>query len=354
MGEINLFQPTKVREFTYYDRCAIAFDSDEMAGVRVRVFLEILGSPLERYVNLRYPVYQSFYGYFQTFWQGWIVDTKQIEYPKTLVFDYWNEHATMANQLVSVFQKLRKVLYAYLIWDVGVISTSDIVLPLLTLAYQGLLEETYPLLLTLEKGLTEEVVSGSSDEDATNDYVNTFQTPINLVRFRFPVGTVFRVRIESWRLGLTEDGTRDGNQLSEVPYPTTNPNPVPPEKTSGTSDPLNPYGAAPPPQSPLDPALDPADFSDAPPPDNAGLCLSVIGDVQVAGLDESPRAIDFVFGPFPAGFTAAFELAGNTSDTPPKPFYNLRIRDASGVVLSEPFTGDILAEASLIYIDCPA
>ena len=185
--------------------------------------------------------------------------------------------------------------------------------------------------------------------------LNTFVHPFDMIRFKFVFGTVFLVDIESWNLVDTTGSFSPPPWPEELPYNPANPNDLPPETTPGGADPENPYGAIPPESSPRDPRLDPNEFSNAPDPlpEQPGQCVRFIGDVQIAGLDPAPRAINFVTGPYPTGFTVAWEQVGTTINPPIRPIYNARVRAADGSLLAEPITVDLLQSAAFQTIVCP-
>lgn len=256
---LNLFEPTRERELTYYDRCAIAFDEVEMRAVRVRVKLTILATPLYRSQNLRYPYYKEFYGYMQSFFQNIYVCESAIHYPEQFVYDYWNQHALIAQQIAVYIQKTTPGVDAVhrAIGAMALPQFSDLAL-----------EIAQSLTLTREaiSGFVTQLPGVLVLSDGSTSYVQSFVLPINLMRFKFEVGTVFKVLIQSWTLPITEDGTSTGNPEVAAPYDTDNPNENAPAPSGDRAPGGEPYGATPPLQSPRPPELDPDDFSDAPPP----------------------------------------------------------------------------------------
>lgn len=259
MPRLDLLVPTKIREFTFYDRCAILLDPDEMAAQRVRISIRIIGSPLVRSRNFKYPYSKEFFGYGQGFWLNAMVEEFPINYSSQYVWDYWNEHATIAHQLTNVFDRLTPFL-------LGTISFMNFLLPLGGVLTEQL-EEARLVLANLTTGLTKEINPLSSPDGLSdNNSLNTFVHPFDLIRFRFMQGTIFAVGISSWNLGDTYGGSTPTEAPGVPPYPTENPNSEQPIATPGANDPQNPYGASPPPSSPRDPRLDPDDFSNAPDP----------------------------------------------------------------------------------------
>jgi len=112
MVALNLLVPTKKRSFIFYDRAAILLDPDEMAAQRVRISVEIFASPVSRSLNLKYPYSKEFYGYAQGFFTGVLTHEFPINYSTQYIWDYWNEHATIASQLASIFARLQQFLLA--------------------------------------------------------------------------------------------------------------------------------------------------------------------------------------------------------------------------------------------------
>jgi len=217
------------------------------------------------------------------------------------------------------------------------------------------MDASFDIIEKLTAGLTFDTVPEGSPVGIGDRILNTFVHPFDLIRFKFVFGTVFLVDIESWNLVDTTGSFSPPPWPEELPYNPANPNDSPPETTPGGADPENPYGAIPPDSSPRDPRLDPNEFSNAPdplPPPELQ-CLRSVGEVQIAGLDSSPRAIDFITGGYPSGFTAAWEQVGTTQNPPIRPIFNVRVRAADGSLVDEPITVDLLGTAALLIVACP-
>lgn len=270
MVRLDLREPTLIRDFTYYDRAAILLTPEEMTSQRVRISSYILGTPISRSLNFKYSYPKEFYGYVQAFWRNTLTNEFTISYPEQYLWDYWNEHSTIAHQLSSVFQRLS--LFNQIALDYfSFVSVEGS--PLQQALEAAKLEQS-----RLALGLTDDnSLLPLPDIVSTNDVVNTFIHPFDLIRFKFPFGTIFAVRIESWSLGDTFGGSPVELPNEDPDYPTTNPSGDSPAQTPGASNPLQPYGNAPPPSSPIDPRLDPNDFSNAPPPPTGGGTRSVQG-----------------------------------------------------------------------------
>lgn len=347
MIPLNIDIATNIRTLTYYDRAAIRLTPDELKSVRLRVSVAQVVSPLNRSQNFKYPYPKEFYGYAQTFSRNLLMDDIPINYTSQYVWDYWNHHLTIAHQLTSVFQRLKEFALVQL-------DYTEFVLPPAGEGDQFGVQAARAKIQKLTEGLTLEEGGFPNDLLPNNDYVNSFNHPWDLIRFRFPVGTVFAVAIESWNAGNTDGGSSSGTPPTPPNYDPTNPSNNSPGRSDPDSDPGNPYGVNPPASSPLDPTLDPADFSNAPtpPPPDSGECLRVFGDVEIAGVDSAPRAVDFTFGAYPTGFTFGWELSG-TSPSSGRSFYNLRIRGVDGSLIEEPITGDFLRSVVLQKVVCP-
>ena len=348
MPVLNLLVPTKRRSFTFYDRAAILLDPDEMSAQRVRISVSIFATPVSRSLNLKYPYSKEFYGYAQGFFTGELTNEFPINYSVQYIWDYWNEHATLSHQLADVFQKLELFLRVSGLIQIALVTPVSVSLAANMLQALNIIRNLTNCITIDTQSLTDEVEEGSR-------FLNTFVHPFDLIRFKFPFGTVFTVNIDSWNLENTADGTTPPPWPEELPYNPANPNDSPPESTPGLKDPENPYGAVPPDSSPRDPRLDPNEFSNAPDPTPPpiGECLRSVGDVQISGLDNAPRAIDFVTGPYPSGFTVSWEQAGVGINPPFPPFFNVRVRAPDGSLVDEPITVDLLGSASLQRVVCP-
>lgn len=262
MTVLDLFNPTLSRSFIYYDQCAIALDADELVATRIRVSVNILASPVGRSRNLKYPYHKEFFGYCQTFWQNTLLDEYPINYVSQFLIDHWNQHATLAHQITEVLDRS------------GFISESDI--RFLIDTYPD-----YPRIADLAEALLKAVRIAACfkiDLPGGESFINTFNLPFNLLRFKFPFGTVFNVTIDTWTMIAGEDSDfLPGNPNTSQPYDTDNPNGNSPDQTPGNRNPEQPYGPNPPESSPLDPDLDPNDFSNAPEPEPPEPRVSVRG-----------------------------------------------------------------------------
>jgi hypothetical protein len=348
MIPLSIHSPTFSRSLTYYDRCAIELLPAEMKSVRLRISVTILGTPQYRSLNLKYPFYKEFYGYMQAFYLGAHYQDFPINYSSQVVWDWWNEHGTIAHQLTSALQRIAEFMKVS-------IDFQEFVLPMGDSGDGNDLPAVRESVKRLTEGLTYERSGLANDADPTNDTVNTFEHPFNLIRLKFPFGTVFNVNIDSWVPGLTAKGATYGTPEETPPYDTDNPNGTNPDATPGSSDPENPYGPNPPDSNPLDPNLDPDDFSNAPEPGipGAGQCLRISGSVQIVGIDGAARPIEATYGPYPDGFGAAWEFQQNTSTPPVRPLYRVRVSDSTGALVDYPITSDLLGTASLSRVECP-
>lgn len=281
---LSLFEPTNERTFTYYDRCAIALDTIEMKAVRLRVKLEILATPLYRSQNLRYPYYKEFFGYVQTFFQNIYVGEIPIHYPQSFIYDCWNQHALLAYQFAIFLQNSKRGVWA---------SHRLIALQVFPQATDVIAElvQTLSQTLDVDAGFIAATPGNIPLLDGSSSFINTFNSPINLLRFRFDTGTVFRVTIQRWTLPITEEGTSVGNPEVADPYDESSPNKSTPAPSGNRAPNGEPYGVSPPPQSPIDPSLDPDDFSNPPLPGGGGGTVALqgwqvpaIAGVQSAGF----------------------------------------------------------------------
>ena len=257
MPGLDLYSPTLTRDFTYYDKCAIKLTPAEMVSTRVRITVAIIRTPLYRTLNLKYPLPKEFYGYGQWFSVNTLIGESAINYYRSIVWDYWNEHAVIAHQLTNVFQRLSKFVTAS-------IDAQVFLLPQGSPSAQAL-SDMRPEQQRLTEGLTLEALGlPFNDGIPGNDFVNTFVHPFDLMRFAFVFGTVFSVKIESWSMGNTLAGVAPGNPETNPPYNQPNANDSPPSPSPGAGNPQQPYGLLPPLSSPIDPSLNPNDFSNAP------------------------------------------------------------------------------------------
>lgn len=257
MPGLDLYKPTLTRDFTYYDKCAIKLTPAEMVSTRVRITVAIIRTPLYRTLNLKYPLPKEFYGYGQWFSVNTLIGESAINYYRSIVWDYWNEHAVIAHQLTNVFQRLSKFITAS-------IDAQVFLLPQGSPSAQAL-SDMRPEQQRLTEGLTlEKLGLPFNDGIPGNDFVNTFVHPFDLMRFAFVFGTVFSVKIESWSMGNTLAGVAPGNPETNPPYNQPNANDSPPTPSPGAGNPQQPYGLVPPISSPIDSSLDPNDFSNAP------------------------------------------------------------------------------------------
>lgn len=270
MIPLDIFEPTKTRTFTYYDRCAIRLDEDEMTAVRLRISVAIQRTPVSRSLNLKYPYSKEFFGYFQSFHANRLYGEAPINYSNQFVYDYWNQHGTLAHQITSVLEKLSVFFQVSAQFQDFLLDT-----PITESAtdYESIILS----MRRLTEGLTYEESSLVNDLNPGNNRVNTFNHPFDLIRLKFPFGTVFGVGIESWQAGNTGLGADLGNPATADEDDQTNPNNENPAPSGGANNPLSPYGANPPPSSPIDPSLDPNDFSNAPPPIGGGGSISLQG-----------------------------------------------------------------------------
>lgn len=254
MPTLNIFEATRERTFTYYDRCAIALDAGEMTAARVRVLVDVVGSPLSLSQNFKHPVPESWFGYAQGWFQEFQVWDVPIKYPRQVVWDDWNIHGTLAHQLTEVYMQIHLILDVLMTAEREAPGVVDGVIDLLNFFIDNRLERLFCLVLDVPN-------------DILPPFINTFQRSVNVIRFNFPPGTVFNVIIESWNMGETEDGIQEGNPVTDEPYDAFSPQEYLPDRTPGGSDPESSYGSNPIPSSPIDPLLDPADFSNAPDPE---------------------------------------------------------------------------------------
>lgn len=347
MIPLKIDSPTTIRDFTYYDRCAIRLTPAELRSVRLRVSVTILATPLSRSQNYKYSYPKEFYGYGQAFSKNTLIKEFPINYVSQYIWDYWNQHLTIAHQLASIFQKLA---------DFGKVSIDfqEFVLPQGDSGDGNNLPASRLKQQTLTEGLTLEESGGANDLLDPNNYVNSFNHPWDLLRFKFSEYTVFSVAIESWEAGPTSGGSSANSPAEDPLYDPANPSGNSPTPSGTNRDPENPYGPESPDSSPRDDTLDPSDFSNAPDPPlpGGGECLRIFGVVQVAGLDEAPREIDLSFGPYPSGFSVSWVQTGQDSATPPRAFYNVEVKGVGGVLVDIPFTGDYLRSATFERVQC--
>lgn len=343
MVALDLLTPTKTRTFTFYDRCAILLDPDEMTSQRLRISVNIIGTPISRSINFKYPYNREFYGYAQSFWLNNLIHEFPINYTSQYIWDYWNEHATLAHQYTSALQKMSQFLS-------GAIDFMQFVL-VQGSAIAVKLESSRPEVESLPKGgFLEEGFGIPFDNNPANDIVNTFVHPFDLIRFKFTFGTIFAVAIDSWNLGVTYSGSQPQPYPETPPYPTENPNGLPPFPTPGSRDPDNPYGQSPPDSDPFDPRLDPDDFSNAPPPTPVVTnCVRITGQVQIRNIDASPRTIDIVTAPLSGIESFGFDTETDTGGS----YFVFNIRGAGGVVLNRVFDADLLGTATGAFVTCP-
>ena len=253
---------TTLRTLTYYDRCAIRLTPEELRSVRLRISVAQLVSPLKRSQNFKYPYPKEFYGYAQAFSRNILIEEFPVNYTSQYIWDYWNEHLTLAHQLTSVFQRLAEFAKVQL-------DYIEFVLPPAGEGDQFGVQAARAKIQKLTEGLTLEEGGFPNDLLPNNDYVNSFNHPWDLIRFRFPFGTVFAVAIESWEAGATSGGSSSNTPAQDPTYDPTNPAGNAPAASDPSGDPNNPYGANPPASSPRDTTLDPSDFSNAPDPSNS-------------------------------------------------------------------------------------
>ena len=347
MIPLSIFEPTKTRSFNYYDRCAIELDADEMKSARVRISVTILATPLFRSLNLKYPFPKEFYGYGQAFLLQEHYADFPINYTGACIWDWQNEHGILAHQLTSIAQKLKTFCQVSSQFQRFILPLGDEV----AARYDAL----DAVLANFTEGLTYEESLGTADGNPSNDRVNAFEHPFNLLRFRFPFGTVFNIAIDSWQPGNTLSGSLYGYPEATPPYDTGNPSQNIPTPSEGANNPANPYGAEPPDSSPYDPNLDPGDYSNAPPPDpvESGYCLRVVGQIFIRNIDSAPRDFDETYGAYEEPVTGSWDEAGFSSETPPRQLYILNVRNSFGTIIDVPITNDLLGTASITAIDCP-
>ncbi len=252
---------TTLRTLTYYDRCAIRLTPGELKSVRLRISVAQLVSPLKRSQNFKYAYPKEFYGYAQAFSRNVLIEEFPVNYTSQYIWDYWNEHLTLAHQLTSVFQKLSEFAKVS-------IDFQEFLLPPVAPGGAASLDVIRQKMRTLTEGLTLETSGIPNNFLPADDYVNSFNHPWDLIRFRFPFGTVFAVAIESWEAGATSGGSSSNTPAQDPTYDPTNPAGNAPAASDPSGDPNNPYGANPPASSPRDTTLDPSDFSNAPDPGN--------------------------------------------------------------------------------------
>lgn len=312
---LDVFVPSQSRPFTYYDRAAIKLDALEMVSVRVRVTVTVQRSPLELSKNYKHPIPESWFGYAQGWFQDNHVWSKPIQYGQSIIYDYWNQHGTIAHQLIEYFRKQIAIINA--------IADGLAELDISFIAREAIadaIDEYIGALLCFELDI---------GDDETY-YVNTFNQPVNIFRFNFPPGTVFDVRIDSWLMDSQFADLLPGNPHVEEPFAPSAPyddqNPL---KTPGGTDPNTSYGPEPPESSPLDESLDPRDFSNAPPPEpplEPVSTLVVTGTFTVRNFNnEQPFTTSYSFGPYLEPYSYQWVLVGETSEANPRPLYNLRV-----------------------------
>lgn len=299
MVALNLLVPTKKRSFIFYDRAAILLDPDEMAAQRVRISVEIFATPVSRSLNLKYPYSKEFYGYAQGFFTGILTHEFPINYSTQYIWDYWNEHATIASQLASVLARIRQFLLASIQVQTALANNIEPILG-------DLMDASFDIIEELTNGLTFDNVPDGTPVGIGDRILNTFVHPFDLIRFKFVFGTVFLVDIESWNLVDTTGSFSPPPWPEELPYNPANPNDSPPETTPGGADPENPYGAIPPDSSPRDPRLDPNEFSNAPDPEPP------LGTVDLQGWQ-----IPAIPGQQTAGFAVGCPAASLADSVPP-------------------------------------
>lgn len=312
---LDIFEPSRSRPFTYYDRAAIKLDTLEMNSVRVRVTVTIQRSPLELSKNYKHPIPESWFGYVQGWFQDNHVWSKPIQYGQSIVYDYWNEHGTIAHQLIEYFRRQIKIVNAM----ADGIKELDISFDA-RVAIADAIEEYIESLLCFELPVG----------DNENFYVNTFNQPVNVFRFNFPPGTVFDVRIDSWLMDSQFIDLLPGNPHVEEPFGANAPyDDQSPLKTPGGTDPNTSYGPEPPESSPFDPTLDPRDFSNAPPPEPPLETLStlvVTGTFTIRNYNnEEPFTATYTLGPYLEPYSYQWVLIGYSQEASPRELYSLRI-----------------------------
>lgn len=337
MPVLDVFNPTQTRTLTYYDRCAIQLSPYEMQASRLRIQVRIFASPLFRSRNFKYSLPKEFFGYAQTFFQNVLVDDIPISYGRQYIYDYWNIHGTLSHQIVDVLSRLQPDLIASsLVQIVDSPNPGGAALE----ALQGAIE----LLSELTRCFTVEFPTGDT-------FINTFNSPINLLRFNFPLGTAFSVTLDSWSLELGVDGSLPGNPNVAEDYDPENPKDDLIEKTPGQPDAENPYGEFSPPQSPIDPELDPDDFNLPPNPPQEGYQVRVVGAVLINNIDAEPRVVDLVTGCYAELVTAAWEQRGNAqSDN--APLFSVIVRNAIGTEILAFITSDRFGTANVTVQPC--
>lgn len=222
----------------------------------------------------------------QSFFNNVYVDEVAIHYTESFVYDYWNEAAYLARGHAVFIQNLETVL-APLYTILGSLLGAALE------AVLAILEDANAARVKLSSGFVSPVPGGLSLSDGSTSYVDVFGTPVNLLRFKFEVGTVFKVTIQSWAAEVTEEGLSTGNPEVAEPYDTSNPNGNQPAPSGGRAPAGYPYGLTPPPQSPRNPTLDPNDYSNAPDPNPGGGTVDIQGwqITAIAGVQSAGYAV---------------------------------------------------------------
>jgi len=143
------------------------------------------------------------------------------------------------------------------------------------------------------------------------------------------------------------------SSMVPTPFADAVPSPLDP---GNSSDPAPPPGEQPTPGSPpYDPLSgDNGETPAAPPiaPPSGALCIRAEGSVRIIGIDAIERYVNLVFGPYPPGYTYAWEQTG-VSPSLNRAYYNLRVFAPGGSMIAEPITGDLLREVNITSIQCP-
>jgi hypothetical protein len=299
MTVLDLFVPSKTRTFTYYDRASILLDAEEMVSTRIRILVSILGSPLSRDKNLKFSPSKEWFGTWTAMFNSDVVNAGFCSYPNQIVYDYWNQHGTLAHQLTDFIEKIDLVsqLVQFVLGD---------------LKEEGTYEDATQAALSTIQRLSDCFVI---DAPPVPRFVNTFVQPANLFKFVFPQGTVFQIVIQSWVMSFDGLDILPGNPNTEEPFDPADPFDTSPFPTG--DDPANPYGEDPPPQTERNPFLDERDYSNAPLPELPTEVQIRIFGIALLGPDYTPRAVDYIALTVVTPVTVAWEIESTTGNGSP-------------------------------------
>jgi len=287
---------------------------------RLQIWSVLRGKQTNPYVNLEWNPDQGFLGRMTVAATGDlgiqnvpILSDKGIRYETELIYE-WEDSSRMTNVLINCATQKILLTIQSLATALGAPTVSFIPLPLPPL-----------------QRCPASIIRVNCQSDAQIDIVVFAENAIALLS---PVDALCASMLQAPFADAVPSPASPDNSVEPAPGPG-----VPPAPGSPPYDPISGDDGE-------TPAAPPT------PPPTGALCIRTEGLVRISGFDAIERYVNLIFGPYPVGYTYAWEQAG-FSPSLNRPLYNLRVFAPGGSMIDEPITGDSLREVIITSIQCP-